>query len=139
MKAIVFDRYGPPDVLRLEQVERPEPRAAPERAFARKPAGVSFEDAAATPMAGMTALQALRDHARVQPGHRVLIVGASGGVGTFAVQFARLLGADVTAVCSTGKAGLALRLGADRVIDYTQEDFARSHARYHAVLAVNGS
>lgn len=220
MKAIVYRRYGPPDVMRLEEVPRPEPgedqllvkihrvsinapdwrlmRASPflarfhtgllsprfptlgcdiagtveavgpaarrfragdevfgdlahfgyggfaeyacpsERALARKPKRVGFEAAAATPMAGMTALQGLRDHGGLRPGQSVLIVGASGGVGTFAVQIARLFGADVTAVCSSGKAALALRLGADRVIDYTREDFARGDRRYDLVFAING-
>jgi NADPH:quinone reductase-like Zn-dependent oxidoreductase len=220
VKAIVYERYGAPDVLRLGEVETPEPKGdqvrvrvctasvnaldwrlmraspflarlhsgllrprfrilgsdiagtvevvgpearqfrvgdhvfgdlasfglggfaeyvcAPERALARKPASVCFEDAAATPMAGMTALQGLRDHGRVTSGQKVLIVGASGGVGTFSIQIAKLLGADVTAVCSTGKVELARRLGADRVIDYTMEDFARGDTRYDVVLAVNG-
>lgn len=220
MKAIVYDRYGPPDVLRLMDVPVPEPihdqvcirvcrvsvnapdwrlmRAnpwiarlatglvrprirtlgsdvagtvvktgpdvkqfrvgddvfgdlarygfggfaefvcAPERALARKPAGVSFDDAAATPMAASAALQALRDDGRAGPATKVLIVGASGGVGTFAIQIARLLEAEVTAVCSTAKTELARTLGARRVLDYTKDDFARSPERYDVVMAVNG-
>ena len=90
-----------------------------------KPANVSFEEAAAVPIAALTALQALRDHGQLQPGQKVLINGASGGVGTYAVQIAKALGADVTAVCSTRNVEQALALGADRVVDYTQEDFTR--------------
>lgn len=221
MKAIVFDRYGPPDVLRLADVPMPEPRrgevrirvrrvsvnapdwrlmratpwiarlatglvrprihtlgsdvagtveqvgpgvkqfrvgddmfgdlahhgfggfaefvCAPEGAVARKPAAVSFDDAAATPMAATTALQALRDHGRIGAGTRVLLVGASGGVGTFAIQIARALGADVTAVCSPGKAELARSLGAHRVLDYTTHDFAPGPDRYDVVVGINGN
>jgi NADPH:quinone reductase-like Zn-dependent oxidoreductase len=220
MKAIVYERYGGPDVLRLEEVEKPTPtgdqvlvkicavsvnapdwrlmratlllarlhsglfrpkfsilgcdiagtieQAGPqaqqlragdevfgdlarfgyggfaeyvsttERALVRKPAGITFEVAAASPMAGLTALQGLRDHAGVRPGQKVLIVGASGGVGTFAVQVAKLLGAEVTAVCAAGKVDMVRALGADHVIDYTKEDFAKSAQRYDAILAVNG-
>lgn len=93
------------------------------RAITHLPGEVSFEDAAATPLAGLTALQAVRDDGAVQPGDRVLVNGASGGVGTFAVQIAKALGAGVTAVCSTGKVARARAIGADRVIDYTKEDF----------------
>ena len=220
MKAIVYDRYGPPDVFRLEEVDQPTPRGdqvrvkiraasvnAPdwrlmranpifarlhsgllrpkfrilgcdvsgtvdavgpdakqfrvgddvfgdlarfgyggfaeyvcptEKALAAKPASVSFEAAAATPMAAMTALQGLRDRGHVQPGQKVLIAGASGGVGTFAVQIAKLLGAEVTAVCSTSKTELARSLGADRVIDYSKDDFAKGAERYDVVFAING-
>lgn len=109
-----------------------------EKALVKKPPGVPFELAAASPMAGMTALQGLRDHAQVKPGQKVLIVGASGGVGTFAVQIAKLLQAEVTAVCSTSKADLARSLGADRVIDYSEEDFTNSGERYDVIYAVNG-
>ncbi len=105
----------------------------------RKPAQVSFEEAAAVPMAGLTALQGLRDHAKVEPGHRVLVNGASGGVGTFAVQIAKALGAHVTAVCSTRNVERAALLGADRVIDYTREDFTRSNERYDVLFDVAGS
>ena len=97
-------------------------------AVVRKPAGVSFEEAAATPLGGTTALQALRGTCKVQPGERVLIQGASGGVGTFAVQIAKWLGAEVTAVCSTPNVERARSLGADRVIDYTREDFTRGES-----------
>lgn len=221
MKAIVCDRYGSPDVLRLEEVERPDPTGdeilvkvvgasvnagdwhilradpflvrlafglfrpklrvlgsdvagiveavgdsvskfkagdavfgdissygfgafaeyvcAPETAFALKPVSLSFEDAAAVPAAGMTALQALRDKAKVQAGQKVLIHGASGGVGSFAVQLARYLGAEVTAVCSTQNVERVRALGASHVIDYTQEDFARVDGRYDVILSANGT
>jgi NADPH:quinone reductase-like Zn-dependent oxidoreductase len=220
MKAIVYSRYGAPDVFLFEEVERPTPkrdqvlvkicavsvnapdwrlmRATPvlarmhsgllrpkyrilgcdiagviqeagpeakqfrvgdevfgdlasfgyggfaeyvcptEKALARKPAGITFEVAAASPMAGMTSLQGLRDRGGVRPGHKVLIAGASGGVGTFAVQIAKLLGAEVTAVCSTGKVDLARSLGADHVIDYTKEDFTKNGQLYDVIFAVNG-
>jgi NADPH:quinone reductase-like Zn-dependent oxidoreductase len=215
MQAIVRDGYGPPDALRLEQVEKPgvtddevlvrvhaaslnavdwyattgtpwagrpsmglrKPKTAEIGAdvagtveavgkdvtefepgdevfgrglgfaeyviaggrLARKPAGVTFEEAAAVPVAGITALQGLRDHGALQPGQRVLINGASGGVGTFAVQIAKALGAHVTAVCSTGNVEIAQSLGADRVIDYTREDFTRSGERYELMFDNAGS
>jgi NADPH:quinone reductase-like Zn-dependent oxidoreductase len=105
----------------------------------RKPANVSFEEAAAVPVAGLTALQALRDHGRVQPGQKVLINGASGGVGTFAVQLAKWLEADVTAVCSTSKVELVRSLGADRVVDYTREDFTRLGIEHDVMIDIAGS
>ncbi len=105
----------------------------------RKPANVSFEEAAAVPIAGLTALQGLRDHGELQSGQRVLVNGASGGVGTMAVQIAKALGADVTAVCSTRNVERVRELGADRVIDYTREDFTRSSDRYDLVTDVAGS
>jgi NADPH:quinone reductase-like Zn-dependent oxidoreductase len=108
-------------------------------ALVPKPANLSFEQAAAVPVAALTALQGLRDKGRVQPGHRVLINGASGGVGTFAVQLAKALGAEVTAVCSTRNVDTARSLGADRVLDYTREDFTRTDRRYHLLLDVAGS
>ena len=216
MRAVVRDVYGSPDVLRLEEVDRPipgddevlievhaagvnaadwhflrgEPRimrlavkrqriigadvagrvaavgvnvtslgvgdevfgdlsgsglgafaeyvCAPAAVLAPKPARLSFEEAAAVPMSAVTALQGLRDKGRVEPGHEVLIHGASGGVGTFAVQIAKALGAEVTAVCSTGKVEGVRSLGADHVIDYTREDFARGERRYDVILAANG-
>jgi NADPH:quinone reductase-like Zn-dependent oxidoreductase len=110
----------------------------PERALTLKPANLSFEQAAAVPMAGLTALQGLRDAGRIQAGQKVLINGASGGVGTFAVQIAKSFGAEVTAVCSTGNLDQARALGAQHVIDYTREDFTRSGQRYDLILAANG-
>jgi NADPH:quinone reductase-like Zn-dependent oxidoreductase len=108
--------------------------AGTDRAVVKKPAGVSFEDAAAVPIAALTALQSLRDQGRLRSGESVLINGASGGVGTFAVQIARWLGADVTGVCSTRNVELVLSLGADRVVDYTQEDVTRGERRYDLVV-----
>lgn len=223
MKAIVYDRYGPPDVLRLEEIDRPVPAASQmlvrvraasvnaldwhfltglpyvgrvqfglrrpkgdrlgadfagevesvgagvtefrpgdavfgqvdgevaghrrlelgalaeyvcvsEYSVVAKPAGVSFEEAAAAPVAGLTALQGLRDQGRIQPGQQVLINGASGGVGTFAVQIAKWLGAEVTGVCSTRNIDLVRSMGADQVVDYTVEDFATGDRRYDVIL-----
>jgi NADPH:quinone reductase-like Zn-dependent oxidoreductase len=221
MKAIVFTQYGTPDVLRLQEVAQPTPKAdealveiyaasinaadwyaltgqpfmtrlvsgspfkpkhiclgsavagrvmavgsqvtafapgdevyadlstsglgglaeyatVPQRLMAHKPARLSWEEAAAVPLAAGTALLALRDSAAVQPGQQVLIYGASGGVGTFAVQIAKARGAEVTAVCSTSKIDLMHSLGADHVIDYTREDFSAGGARYDVIVAVNG-
>ena len=216
MRAIVRERYGPPDALQLQEVERPEltsdgvlvrVRAASVNriewydltgtpliarplvglrrpksrlmgrdfagtveavgddvagfgpgdevygvengAFAEyvcasggvahKPASSTFEEAAAVPIAAVTALQGLRDHGRVEPGQSVLVNGASGGVGTFAVQVARALGAEVTAVCSTRNVEQAQSLGADHVIDYTREDFTHKGGRYDTILDIAGS
>lgn len=116
-----------------------EYKCARESELVLKPANISFEEAAAVPLAALTALHGLRDKGQIQPGQKVLINGASGGVGTFAVQLARYFGAEVTAVCSTGKVDLARSLGADHVIDYTQEDFTRSGRQYDLILAVNGN
>jgi NADPH:quinone reductase-like Zn-dependent oxidoreductase len=109
-----------------------------ERHFVKKPARLTFEEAAAIPVAGMTALEALRDAGQIKSGQKVLINGAAGGVGTFAVQVAKALGAEVTAVCSTRNVEMVRSLGADRVVDYTKEDFARSGQRYDLILMVNG-
>ncbi len=217
MKAIVYEKYGPPEALRLAEVEKPTPkenqvlvkvRAASANAMewrrftmgpvmarlfgggllqptaatlgadiagtveavgssvtefkpgdevfgvcggsfaeyalagrsklALKPSNVTFEQAAAVPVAGFTALQGLRDTGQVQAGQKVLIYGASGGVGTLAVQIAKSFGAEVTAVCSTRNLEMARALGADHVIDYKQEDFTRSGQRYDLIYAVNG-
>mgnify|MGYP005840854213 CR=1 FL=1 len=217
MKAIIYEQYGQPDVLRLKEVDKPVPKdnevlvkiravslnaydwhiltadiflvrlnrgllkpkiqilgadiageveavgkevrrfkpgdavfgclsgggfaeyvGAPEKALALKPTNLTFEEAAAVPMAATTALQALRDAGGLQTGQKVLIHGAAGGVGTFAVQLAKLLGAEVTAVCSTRNLEQSSQLGADHVIDYTQEDFAQNPQRYDLILGVNG-
>jgi NADPH:quinone reductase-like Zn-dependent oxidoreductase len=221
MKAYVYEKYGPPDVLQLREVEKPTPKenellvkihaasvnaldwhmltadiflvrlmtkgllrpkrtclgadiagqveavgsgitqfrpgdevfgdvfghsqggfaeyvAVPESALAPKPTNLSFKQAAAVPVAGLTALQGLRSAARVQPGEKVLIYGAAGGVGTFAVQIARAFGAEVTAVCSTRNLEQARSLGAHNVIDYTKEDFSKNGRKYDVILGVNG-
>ena len=212
MRAIVYDTYGPPDVLRCDEVEQPHPaddevlvnvRAAsvnpidwhfmrgapyalrlaagwrkpkvtrlgvdvagtveaagrnvtefkpgdevfgacrgafaeyvctPESAVVRKPGGVTLEQAAATPVAAFTVLQSLRDRGRVQPGQKVLINGAAGGVGTLAVQIAKSLGAEVTGVCSTRNVEMVRSLGADHVTDYTRDDFTTGGLRYDLIL-----
>jgi NADPH:quinone reductase-like Zn-dependent oxidoreductase len=217
MRAVVRNRYGPPDVLELAEIDKPEPgedeilvrvRAASvnpadwytltgplvarvasglrkpksnrlgtdyageveavganvtefrpgdevfggrtgalaeyvaaraDRGVVAKPPSLTFEEAAAVPIAALTALQALRDKGHVQAGQRVLINGASGGVGTFAVQIAKVLDAEVTGVCSTGNVETARSLGADHVIDYTKDDFTRSDRRYDVIADVAGS
>jgi NADPH:quinone reductase-like Zn-dependent oxidoreductase len=113
--------------------------AKPDRAIVKKPANVSFETAAAVPIAAITALQALRDKGGLEPGQRVLIHGASGGVGTYAVQIAKALGATVTAVCSTPNVEIARSLGADRVVDYTLEDVTTGDERYDLLIDIAGT
>ena len=112
---------------------------AKETMLVRKPANLTFEQAAAVPLAAVTALQGLRNKGQLRAGQTVLINGASGGVGTFAVQIAKALGAEVTAICSTQKVDLVRSLGADQVIDYTREDFAQNGKQYDLILAANGS
>ncbi len=109
------------------------------KAIVRKPANVTFEEAAAVPVAALTALQGLRDKGDLQPGQKVLIVGASGGVGTYTVQIAKALGAQVTAVCSTNNVETARAIGADHVIDYRREDFSRNGQRYDLIVNVAGA
>jgi NADPH:quinone reductase-like Zn-dependent oxidoreductase len=110
-----------------------------EEFLALKPANLTLEQAAAVPLAGVTALQGLRDHGQVERGQKVLIIGASGGVGTFAVQIAKWLGAQVTGVCSTRNLGMVRSLGADHVIDYTREDFTRNGQKYDLILQLAGT
>ncbi len=112
--------------------------SVPENALALKPTSLTFEETAAVPVSAVTALQGLRDKGQIQPGQKVLINGASGGVGTFAVQIAKSFGADVTAVCSTKNVGMVRSIGADHVIDYTQEDFTKNGQQYDLILAANG-
>jgi NADPH:quinone reductase-like Zn-dependent oxidoreductase len=111
----------------------------PQDRFALKPTRLTFEQAAAVPISAVTALQGLRDAGRVRPGQTVLVIGAAGGVGTFAVQLAKHLGAHVTGVCSTGKADLVRSIGADAVVDYTCEDVADGARRYDVILDIAGN
>jgi NADPH:quinone reductase-like Zn-dependent oxidoreductase len=217
MKAILYTKYGPPDVLELHDIEKPSPKegevlvrvhaasinalewrrftlpkllvrimgggirepkdkslgadfaghveavgagvtqykpgddvfgirrgsfaeyvCAPEKLIAMKPTNISFEAAAAIPLAGLTALQALRDSGRLQAGQKVLIHGAGGGVGTFAVQIAKSLGSEVTAVCGPRNLEVVRSAGADHVMDYTKEDFTKSGQPYDLIIAANG-
>jgi NADPH:quinone reductase-like Zn-dependent oxidoreductase len=110
-----------------------------ERSAALQPANLTFEQAAAVPMAGLTALQGLRDHGRIEPGQKALINGAAGGVGTFAVQIARSLGAEVTGVCSTRNVDMVRSIGADQVVDYTRDDFTRSPQRHDLMFDLVGN
>jgi NADPH:quinone reductase-like Zn-dependent oxidoreductase len=112
---------------------------AREDKLAPKPANLTFEQAAVVAISGSTALQALRDHGKVRPGQKVLVIGASGGVGTFAVQIAKAFGAHVTGVCSTTKVEMVRSIGADHVIDYTREDFAEGEQRYDLILDIGGN
>jgi NADPH:quinone reductase-like Zn-dependent oxidoreductase len=218
MKAIVYAKYGPPDVLQLKEVEKPVPKdnevlvkvyaasvnpydlhflagkpyfirltgagllkptykilgadiagqveaagssakqfqpgdevygqgnfgafaeyvCVPENRLALKPSNLTHEEAATVPMTALTALQGLRDIGHIQPGQKVLIYGASGGIGTYAVQIAKYFGAEVTAVCSTRNLDMVRSIGADQVIDYTREDFTQDGQRYDLILATAG-
>jgi NADPH:quinone reductase-like Zn-dependent oxidoreductase len=113
--------------------------AVPERQLARKPANLTFEQAAAVPISGFAALQALRDTGGVKPGQTVVIIGASGGVGSFAVQLAKAFGAEVTGVSSTNSLEMVRSIGADHVVDYTQQDFTRTGQRYDLILEMAGN
>lgn len=112
---------------------------APENKLAPKPANLTFEQAAVVAISGLTALQGLRDHGQVEPGQKVLIIGASGGVGTFAVQIAKAFDAHVTGVCSTAKMDMVQSIGADHVIDYTRDDFAEGEQHYDLILDIGGN
>jgi NADPH:quinone reductase-like Zn-dependent oxidoreductase len=111
----------------------------PENKLAPKPANLSFQQAAAVAISGLTALQGVRDHGRVEAGQKVLIIGASGGVGSYAVQLAKAFGAEVTAVCSSTKVDLVRSLGAHHIIDYTRDDFANGQQRYDVILDIGGN
>ena len=133
-------RFAPGDeVYGIGKGSFAEFAAAREDKLALKPAALTFEQAAALPVSGMTAYAGLADVGKLQPGQRVLVVGASGGVGTYAVQIAKALGAHVTGVASTGKLDLVRSIGADRVIDYTREDFAAGGTPYDLILDVGGN
>ena len=133
-------RFQPGDeVFGIARGSFAEYAAAREDKLAAKPANLSFEQAAVVPISGLTALQALRDAGRVEEGQKVLIVGASGGVGSYAVQLAKAFGAQVTGVCSTAKVDLVRSLGADDVIDYTRADFADGSRRYDLVVDIGGN
>jgi NADPH:quinone reductase-like Zn-dependent oxidoreductase len=133
-------RFQPGDeVFGIGKGSYAEYARALEDKLAPKPANLTFEQAAVLAISGLTALQALRDHGRVEPGQEVLIIGASGGVGTFAVQIAKAFGAHVTGVCSTTKVDMVRSIGADHVIDYTREDFAEGEKRYDLILDIGGN
>ncbi len=127
------------DVFGISRGSFAEYAAALEDKLAHKPANLTFEQAAVVPISGGTAIQGLRDAGRIVAGQKVLIIGASGGVGTYAVQLAKAFGAEVTGVCSTAKLDLVRSIGADRVVDYTREDFADGVHRYDLILDVGGN
>jgi NADPH:quinone reductase-like Zn-dependent oxidoreductase len=133
-------RFRPGDeVFGIGEGSFAEYALAREDKLASKPANLTFEQAAVVAISGLTALQGLRDHGRVEPGQEVLIIGASGGVGTFAVQLAKAFGARVSGVCSTTKVDMVRSIGADHVIDYTREDFAEGEQRYELILDIGGN
>jgi NADPH:quinone reductase-like Zn-dependent oxidoreductase len=133
-------RFRPGDeVFGIGKGSYAEYARALEDKLAPKPANLTFEQAAVLAISALTALQGLRDHGRVEPGQEVLIIGASGGVGTFAVQIAKAFGAHVTGVCSTTKVDMVSSIGADHVIDYTREDFAEGEQRYDLILDIGGN
>ena len=133
-------RFAPGDeVFGVGRSTFAEYAVAPEKKLAPKPAGLTFEQAAAVPISGMTALQAVRDQAKVEPGQKVLVIGASGGVGTYVVQVAKAFGAEVTGVSSTTKVDLVRSLGADHVIDYTAEDFTEPEGKYDVIIDIGGN
>lgn len=127
------------DVMGTSEGSFAEYARAREDKLAPKPASLTFEQAAAVPISASTALQAVRDQGKVQPGQKVLVIGASGGVGTYAVQLAKAFGAEVTGVCSTAKVDLVRSIGADHVIDYTRDDFAETEQRYDLILDIGGN
>jgi NADPH:quinone reductase-like Zn-dependent oxidoreductase len=142
VKAVGKDvsRFQPGDeVFGIGKGSYAEYARAPENKLAPKPANLTFEQAAVVAISGLTALQALRDHGKVRQGQEVLVIGASGGVGTFAVQIAKAFGAHVTGVCSTTKVEMVRSIGADHVIDYTQVDFAEVEQRYDLILDIGGN
>jgi NADPH:quinone reductase-like Zn-dependent oxidoreductase len=133
-------RFQPGDeVFGIAKGSYAEYAGARDDKLAPKPANLTFEQAAAVAISGLPALQGLRDHGKVRPGQKVLIIGASGGVGTYAVQVAKAFGAEVTGVSSTTKVDMVRSIGADHVIDYTHDDFAEGEQRYHAILDIGGN
>src|SRR5215208_3078099 len=133
-------RFQPGDeVFGIGKGSYAEYARAPEDKLAPMPANLAFEQAAVVAIMGSTALQALRDHGKAEPGQEVLIIGASGGVGTYAVQIAKAFGAQVTGVCSTAKVEMVRSIGADQVIDYRREDFAEGDQRYDLILDIGGN
>ena len=133
-------RFAPGDaVFGIGKGSFAEYARAPESKLAPRPANLTAEQAAVVAVSGLPALQGLRDHGKVGPGQRVLVIGASGGVGTYAVQLAKAFGTEVTAVCSTTKVDLVRSLGADHVVDYTREDFADGEGRYDVILDIGGN